>query len=60
MKTGVCTVEVTGKGNGLPRKGKGFMVFEDFAYDRYYASSSPRIDDRNDSFTVWFGKAELG
>ena len=57
---GVLTVEVTGKGGGLPRKGKCFMVFEDFAYDRYYASSSLRIDDRNDSFTVWFRKTELG
>ncbi|CAD5243764.1 hypothetical protein [Thermococcus camini] len=56
---GILRVEVTGKGKILEVGGGGHMVFGDFAYDSYYASFLPGIDEYRDSFTVRFSKGKL-
>ena len=53
---GVLRVEVTGKGKPLQVRGGDQMVFDDFAYDIYYARFSPRIDKDRDSFRVRFSE----
>ncbi|AHL21830.1 hypothetical protein [Thermococcus nautili] len=53
---GILRVEVTGKGKPLQVKGGGRMVFDDFAYDSYYARFSLRIDKDRDSFRVRFSE----
>ncbi|WP_048150097.1 hypothetical protein [Thermococcus sp. AM4] len=55
---GVLRVEVTGKGTPLQVRGGGRMVFDDFAYDSYYARFSPRIDKDRDSFRVRFSNCK--
>ena len=54
---GVLGVEVTGKGKPLQVRGGGQMFFGDFAYDGYYARSSPRFDKDRNSFQVRFSKS---
>ncbi|NJE60781.1 hypothetical protein [Thermococcus sp. 21S7] len=53
---GILRVEVTGKGKTEQVRGGGQMFFGDFAYDGYYARSSPRIDKDRNSFRVRFSK----